>query len=399
MNLFQKRSTWPQFILSILPFTLFFPVGAMYAGIVIFFLVFLLSGDFQEKWRTAKASPLFAPALSLSAVSLFAALTLERPAHAFWSGFAHYQIYLFLLLFISVGAGEWQRRAAAAFFAGAMLAATFFYLNFLNLLPELSVFRSYLEYSGNKSILLGILLAIAAPWMLHDAIAHPERGPVWLRIFAVIYVAAALLLLAKTRTGALIFLLLCLLIGAKHMTLSWRAAGLFLAAILVLGVTFKFASGLSTRMENTVNDVTAFSQNKKISGQGIRLDIYRTTAQIIRERPVTGHGIGTWMSQFQRKVQGDPVEIQTTPHNDYLLYASEIGLLGVAALLWIWLAQLALAWRIGGDQGMWLGMLGVAIMVGGVFNAILRDALFGLSFMILLAIPLAGITRSKKEQE
>jgi hypothetical protein len=44
---------------------------------------------------------------------------------------------------------------------------------------------------------------------------------------------------------------------------------------------------------------------------------------------------------------------------------------------------------------MWLGMLGVAIMVGGMFNAALRDAVFGMPFMILLAIPLAGVTRNR----
>lgn len=89
-----------------------------------------------------------------------------------------------------------------------------------------------------------------------------------------------------------------------------------------------------------------------------------------------------------------PSEGTRTPHNDYLFYAAEIGLIGLAALLWIWLIQLTVAWKIGGAPGMWLGMLGVAILGGGMFNAILRDAVFGMPFMILLAIPLAGVTRN-----
>ncbi len=45
---------------------------------------------------------------------------------------------------------------------------------------------------------------------------------------------------------------------------------------------------------------------------------------------------------------------------------------------------------------MLLGMLGVAVIVGGMFNAILRDLVFGMPFMILLAIPLAGVARNSK---
>lgn len=381
-----------------LPFTLFFPVGVMYAGVMLFVLAFLLSGDFQSKWRTAKSSPLFAPVLGLSIVSIGAALLLERPAGEFWPAFAHYQIYLFLLLFISIGGGAWQRNAVTAFFAGTVLAATFFYLHFLHQLPALTVFRSYIDYEGNKSILLGILLGIAAPWMLYDAIAHPERRHVGARLFAFLYVALAALLLAKTRTGILIFLLLCLLIGAKHLTLSKRSAALLLVAACALGLTFTFAEGPAARARGTFNDIAAFTQNKQVSDAGIRLDLYRATMQIIHDQPLTGHGIGTWLTQFRQRVKGQSIETHTTPHNDYLLYASEIGLIGVAALLWILLGQLALAWKIGGEQGMWLGMLGVAVMVGGLFNAILRDALFGMAFMILLAIPLAGVTGTKEGQ-
>jgi O-antigen ligase len=90
----------------------------------------------------------------------------------------------------------------------------------------------------------------------------------------------------------------------------------------------------------------------------------------------------------------------TTPHNDYLLYATELGALGVAALFWIWITQLGVARQMSKsaqrgqtERAMLLAMLGVAMMVGGMFNAILRDGVFGMAFMILLAIPLAGVER------
>jgi len=97
-------------------------------------------------------------------------------------------------------------------------------------------------------------------------------------------------------------------------------------------------------------------------------------------------------------------EEMTTPHNDYLLYTTELGLAGLLALLWIWLSQLRIARHMSQsnhlvqqEYAMLLAMLGVTMMVGGMFNAILRDAVFGMAFMILLAIPLAGLGQKKNQ--
>lgn len=74
---------------------------------------------------------------------------------------------------------------------------------------------------------------------------------------------------------------------------------------------------------------------------------------------------------------------------------------GVAALLWIWFSQFRIARRMAlskdnstKDKAMLLIMLTLAMMTGAMFNAILRDAVFGLAFMILLAIPLAGLRQN-----
>ncbi|MEO6422514.1 MAG: O-antigen ligase family protein [Candidatus Nitrotoga sp.] len=299
-----------------------------------------------------------------------------------------------MLCFISVGSGDWQKRAVTFFFVGALYASTLYYLNLLQILPNVGIFANYLVYRGNKSILLAILLAIAAGWMLYEMASLADRRSLWLRVPAFLYVVIALLFLAQSRTANLIFVLLCLMFFLKCLTISWRSARWMLGFVLMLGVAWLSASDLRVRAIGTVNDIRAFSQGQQISDDGIRLEMYSVTSKIIAEKPWLGHGIATWPSQYQKYAKGMPSEGTRTPHNDYLLYTAEIGLIGLAALLWIWLTQLAVAWKIGGASGMLLGMLGVAIMVGGMFNAILRDAVFGIPFMVLLAIPLAGVTRN-----
>lgn len=383
----QVTETKAQYVLSLLPFTFFFPQAIGYVGFLIFMVAWLAEGQYSDKWQAMRRHPLFWPTVGLTLTTLVASIFLTRP-QGFWGALAHYQIYWILLVFVSVKPGPWQRRAVRVFFAGALMAATVFYLLHFQWLPNWKVFQSYIAYAGNKSILLGILLAIAAGWMLYELMEQPRHK--LLRLLGFAYVAAALLLFAKTRTGHLIFAFICLYVVARQASFSWRSFLAGAAIMTVLIMAWQTSDGLRTRFLGTVDDVRGFVQGETISSQGIRLEIYQVTLEVIKQRPVTGNGIGTWLSNYQEKAEGLASADMTTPHNDYLLYAAEIGLVGLAMLLWLWIAQLAAAVRLRGEAGFLLFTLTVAMMIGGMFNAIIRDTVFGLAFMVLLAIPLAG---------
>lgn len=400
MSFALRRDTLPQTVLTALPILLFFPPGALYAGVLLFMLALLVSGDYAAKWAEARNSPLFWPTMGMLATSCVTAVWMDRSADKFWSGFAHYQIYVFLLLFTSVGPGEWQRRAKTVFITGALMAASVFYLNHVQLLPDTPLFASYITYSGNKSILLGILLAIAAGFAFQDVLEERNHRRFGWYVVAFVYLAAALLFFARTRTGVLIFVALCSMALVKYCALSWRKAlALFLGCLLILMTAWQFSPTLRLRTMGTIDDVKAFTRGEATSGSGIRLEMFAITSEMVAEKPVAGHGIGTWAPRYQERAKGLPTGEMTTPHNDYLLYAAELGLLGLAALCWLWISQLVLALRIGGRRGMQLGMLTVALLIGGMFNAILRDSVFGMAFMVLLAIPLAGVSRRAVQAE
>lgn len=387
-----KRAGLPQALFPILPFLMFFPSGLRSTGVLLFLIATLVSGNYGEKWGNVRRSPMFWPALAMLGVSVLAGMLLDRSAERFWNGFAHYQIYLFLLLFISMGSGEWQRRASWSFAIGALCAATLFYLKAAGLLPEGDLFQNYLAYAGNNSILLGILLALAAGVFLYEAVAHSGRI-VRLRSFAAfLYVTPALLLLAKTRTGVLLFVVLCSIAVFQAAVRSWRKAlGLLVLMALILAAASQYSTSLQERARQTMDALHGAASAKPPAHRDIRLELYDITMQMIAEKPLTGHGIAQWMPLYQQRALGLASEKMATPHNDYLLYAAELGAAGLAALLCIWVVQLVVALRMGGRAGTYLGMLTIAMIIGAMFNAILRDAVFGLPFMILLAIPLAGV--------
>ena len=445
------RSEWrtglPQQILAWLPLSLFFPVGVMYGGVLLFYIGLIVSGNYAQKWERVRASPMLFPVMLLSGASIVIGVSQVRPVDEFWSSFWHYQTYLFLFPFLAVGAGDWQKKALQIFFSGAVYAATLFYLNAMQLLPDSKLFQSYVVYQGNKSILLGILLALAAGWMLHewcdcfgtllrDSVKSLSKKPrsdvldlkknqvLW-RALGFVYVTVALLLLAKTRTASVIFVLLCCLFILRNSRFSWNKLLLLLIPIGLLGIGANYIAGLPapetclvtamrdahmssaniafTRGVCTVHQVRDFSQGKQIAEDGMRLEIYKNTLELIAEKPWVGHGIGNWMPLYQAKAKDMMSGTMSTPHNDYLLYCTELGGFGLLALLWIWLKQFFIAKKMTSgpsrERAMLLAMLSVTMVVGGMFNAILRDGVFGMALMILLAIPLAGVTRSELNSE
>lgn len=71
---------------------------------------------------------------------------------------------------------------------------------------------------------------------------------------------------------------------------------------------------------------------------GGRVHMWQGSLQLISEKPVTGHGIGTWQWLYQRiqhpSIQSHPEHA----HNDLLQLAAEYGLAGFALLAWLFAA-------------------------------------------------------------
>jgi O-antigen ligase len=148
----------------------------------------------------------------------------------------------------------------------------------------------------------------------------------------------------------------------------------------------------------TVHQVRDFGQTKQATQDGMRLELYLNTWQMITDSPWLGHGIGNWLPMYQQKAQGQISEKMTTPHHDYLLYWFELGIGGLIALLAIWLIQLRVAFQMASsehtERAMLVSTLTIAMIFAACFNAILRDGVFAFAMLILLAIPMAGVTRA-----
>lgn len=411
----------PQRILVWLPLTLFFPVGFMYAGLFAFWVSWAVSGDWKSRWNQLVKNPLLIPVLSLSLMTLLMSLTHRSELvsdHEFWAAVGHYQSYLLILPFLTLSSGNWQQKMESIFLGSAVLAGALFLLNALHVLPDVTLFKSYVFYLGNKSILLGILLALAA-CMTWVKLAFDKQITVG-NIALFVFLTLTAVFLAKTRTAVLLFLLGFIVVTLCSIRWSWKSV--LLVALFIGCISALWTYAISQPRPTTcvvnevkaapweilhlravctlqqVNDLREGRQSK--DDDGMRSEIYRITSEIISEQPMVGHGAGSWMPIYHSRAQGLSSGTMTTPHSDYLLYLTELGLIGLLALVTIWGQQILVSVKLLREgsvlmqkRGLQLLLLTLFMSAGAFFNAIMRDAVFAVAFLILLSIPVSGLRR------
>jgi O-antigen ligase len=386
----------PSNILVLLPITLFFPIGIMYAVLGFFILALLLSGEYALKISNVRNSSLFFPALALLILSLLSSLFISSSNYHPFEHLLHYQIYFVLLLLISVGGGDWQKKSMGVFLVGGVYGATIFFLTRIFEFPNWTIFRNYISYEGNKSVSLGIFLGIAAAISLLYSLHENNKNKKTIYSLIYIYISIAVLFFAKTRSGHVALISLSIL--AIAMNFKFRRSSFILPIILaiLLAVSWQSSTLFKDRTTRLINDLIVFSKGGIPSFEAARLEFFVHTGEMISEKPIIGHGVGAWRAQYPERARGLITAEMSAPHNDYLLYWAELGIPGLLALGWIWLSLIRAGRNLHNLQGQILITLTTATIIGGLTNTILRDWRFGVPIMILTVAVLAGVVRNKR---
>ena len=104
-----------------------------------------------------------------------------------------------------------------------------------------------------------------------------------------------------------------------------------------------------------------------------RLELWRRSFAIIADAPLLGHGTGSIPEQFRRAATGGP-ELSgpsLNPHNQVFAVGIQLGMLGIAILMTMWIAHLAL-FRGGGL----IAWCGIVVVVQNVASAPVNSHLF-----------------------
>ena len=131
------------------------------------------------------------------------------------------------------------------------------------------------------------------------------------------------------------------------------------------------------------------------SSVGYRVEFWTKAMAIVARSPIIGHGTGSTREMYQQAAgrKGLAAAVTDNPHNQTLIIAIPLGLLGTALLFAVWIAHLRL-FRPAGLAG-WIG-LGVVVqnMVAGLFNV----SLFEFTMVAAITLRLSSASNRWRRQ-
>jgi O-antigen ligase len=208
------------------------------------------------------------------------------------------------------------------------------------------------------------------------------------RLVAVLFILALAFLanvfyVATSRTFLIVIPVLLIVFG--YQVFGWKGAVSLAVGIIVLAMAaWPSASSLRLRVSSFFDEVRAYEPTAIRTPAGERLEFWRKSLGFIEKAPLFGHGTGSIRDQFRRSVAGQSgmaAEVAANPHNQTLAVGIQLGFIGIAVLLAMWIAHLALFRS--GSFAAWVGLVVVVQnIVGSLFNSHLFDFTQGWAYVV-----------------
>jgi len=209
-------------------------------------------------------------------------------------------------------------------------------------------------------------------------------------------------LLLEGRSGYLVALTTIALAIMWAMPRHLRVPALVITpVVLLLGLSLA-SDKVHERVTKIFRESQNFAHTQQVAegdSSGWRLNAWLRSVQALQEKPLQGHGVGNWALVVKR-IQGSDADAifgqgnHSNPHEEYLLWAVELGIGGALLLLalFISIARDALRFPLPIQQAL-LGVV-AATAVACLFNSALYDDLMGDFFCVSLGLLMALGVRS-----
>ncbi|OGA42769.1 MAG: hypothetical protein A3G24_24270 [Betaproteobacteria bacterium RIFCSPLOWO2_12_FULL_62_13] len=355
----------------------------------------LASGRYRDKLRLIRDHPLSRAALLLFALlALGTAYGVGAPADA-RAYLGKYADLLFVPILLWIFRDPAARRSGVyAFSASLLLVLLLSFLMKFGALPAGGIFHgdSSNPVAFKQYLTHNILIAYGA--FVFTQLAAQAATPCWRRA----WIAAALLsafnvvFMVPGRTGLLVLCALALYAGYR--AFAWRGLAVAAASVAALGIALVLVPGVfPDRLQVAAQEFAQWQSGKPAQdATGLRLEFYRNTLSIIADHPLLGVGTGGFPKAYADKVSGTGMAETRNPHNEFLHITAQLGIAGLAALLWLfwqqWRCSAELATPLEGDLARGLVM---TMTLGCMFNSLLLDHTEGLLYAWLTGLLYGGL--------
>jgi O-antigen ligase len=309
------------------------------AAMALMLIGLFASGEALPRLRQACGQPLGEATLVLIAVIALAMFWADVPWRERWSAFWTWRkLWMIPVALALFGPAQWKQRLVVSYVAvcGVAVGVSFALVMVEGRLPtmyELALSGSLLRNHSAQSMAFASA-ALLALWLAADTLLARR----W-RWVAAALAAAFVLNMAFVTPGRSGFFALAVMLAALA-AFNLRSGRSVLAAA-VLAALLAGAMALSPLARDRASLAldewrNASTQTYKTS-LGMRAVIYDNTLDLVRERPLFGTGTGGFGAAYAERVRdrySDWRSVPTVdPHNQYLFFQAEQGILGLIAFL------------------------------------------------------------------
>jgi len=358
-------------------FAFFIPISTALMNLsVSFAILFLgLSGAYGRSYKANFGNRFVLAALLLFALFALGVLYSSSGYETALARLSKYAKLLFPALLFPLFLNSRVRETAIYSFLGAMtLVLITIYAMLLGLVDESvrgdgSIIRHTIDGGFKTRIITSILVAFSAYGF---AILSGRVG----RLKPLFWLLAALavgyvLVFSSGLTGRLILFALIGLTIVQTVGMKRGVVIFLLGTVVALPAMYFGSDSFRGRIENIRNIHTEVNEGPTSSVQQ-RLAFLERGIELVRSRPLFGHGTGAVVEEDPLDPGGKPVLLNL--HNQYLMVWSEAGIVGLGLLLYLFYIH----WRLSSglperERKLSQGVV-VTVAVGCLFNSLLMDS-------------------------
>lgn len=300
------------------------------------------------------------------------------------SSFKKYRELLLLAMAVSYLQGRQQKAQAAEhlFLIGTVLLLAISYAMYFGVIPN----EKY-GYSTVYHITHSFFMALLAFWCLQRLIVGKHYKLFWGLL--VIATCINLFYIAPGRTGMLVSIALLLLTVFQHLSFRKSLGGVLICLLLVTG-SYYTSDNFSSRVQEATNEIIHYEQGSSRTSLGMRFDWWLNCLSLIKEKPIFGHGTGSFEKVQEKLIDGTQTMKSDNPHNEFLFLGVQAGLVGVVLYLGLLVSIFFSSWNSPHPGKYLLQGTAVAMACGCLMNSFLYDSHQGHFFAIMTGVLLAA---------
>jgi O-antigen ligase len=283
------------------------------------------------------------------------------------------------LLFVPLLLVHFQKSDRGIWVLWGFLAATFAVLvvSWASLLIPALASREHVvgvpvkEYISQSAEFVVCAFGLLA-WAFAAARDQRWRLALVLAVVAALFLAD-LLFVVTSRTALLVVLALLLLLAFKEFRWKGLVGALVLGCVAAVAL-WSASPYLRNRLTTSVTELEAYRDQNAANSTGLHLEFLRDSLTFVRTAPLFGHGTGSIPQLFRQAAVGDAGASSVkwgTPHDQILGVAVQIGLIGAAVLIAMWIAHFLLF----AGNGL-LALIGALVVAHNVVSSIFDLYLF-----------------------